>query len=612
MSDYTLTHPPAVNPQIVGPRLYGVPMADTERAVRHGQLLSSLLRADARPSEIRWQLVELTRMRASVAECAGRVEFYSRMLTEGRSTAAAHAQNVLAELHNEGALASADVVSLSRAVLARPEKKLVRAQLSWLDRTVRDEPGCASAAVRVLAEAIETTADIGLRERMARIITRQLRVADERTREELADAARAWEIEERFTLPPPAPLARFTVARTVVETVQLYRRVTARPHDDWSLDERFLDAVIRFTYRDRNELSTALGRLIDHEVPAAQQDPSWWQRQQQRRWCDRQPWSMRTLAAIATGALRYPPRGPTRSTPLTDRMAEWGTLVLEGAVLPPFALATPTFDNGGIDAAELVERLREYAELGLRPGPVDFAQALVRVAPTARPEVLLMADALRPPEGARLAAWLRSDHSDAETDAFPNYLSAALRGPPPNKRGHSSPLSEYQLPIPEVQAAWMSWVDRDRLSRIVNLPGTKGPRVHRAVMAALVSQDIRDRTAGVDALAALATADELRPDLLARALPVRAQTGRLASSLRDTRRVLGAHRTWPLLAAILPVLFASNPTPGLPDVVAVAADCARKSGARGDLPGLDAVLRRGDASRLAAAARALSVALSSN
>ncbi|MEU0499686.1 hypothetical protein [Nocardia sp. NPDC005998] len=587
-------------------------MADTERAVRHGQLLSSLLRADARPSEIRWQLVELTRMRASVAECAGRVEFYSRMLTEGRSTAAAHAQNVLAELHNEGALASADVVSLSRAVLARPEKKLVRAQLSWLDRTVRDEPGCASAAVRVLAEAIETTADIGLRERMARIITRQLRVADERTREELADAARAWEIEERFTLPPPAPLARFTVARTVVETVQLYRRVTARPHDDWSLDERFLDAVIRFTYRDRNELSTALGRLIDHEVPAAQQDPSWWQRQQQRRWCDRQPWSMRTLAAIATGALRYPPRGPTRSTPLTDRMAEWGTLVLEGAVLPPFALATPTFDNGGIDAAELVERLREYAELGLRPGPVDFAQALVRVAPTARPEVLLMADALRPPEGARLAAWLRSDHSDAETDAFPNYLSAALRGPPPNKRGHSSPLSEYQLPIPEVQAAWMSWVDRDRLSRIVNLPGTKGPRVHRAVMAALVSQDIRDRTAGVDALAALATADELRPDLLARALPVRAQTGRLASSLRDTRRVLGAHRTWPLLAAILPVLFASNPTPGLPDVVAVAADCARKSGARGDLPGLDAVLRRGDASRLAAAARALSVALSSN
>ncbi|WP_433199464.1 hypothetical protein ACQP1G_06625 [Nocardia sp. CA-107356] len=587
-------------------------MADTERAVRHGQLLTGLLRADARPSEIRWQLVELAQLQASVAECAGRVEFYSRMLAEGRSTAAAHAQSVLAELHSEGALASEDVVSLSRAVLARTEKKLVRTQLSWLERAVRGAPGCASAAARVLAEAIETTADIALRERMARIITRQLRAADERTRAELANAARVWEIEERFPLPPRAPLVRITVADTAVEMVELYRRVTARHHDGWSLDERFLDGIIRFTYRDRDSLSAALGPLVDHEVPVAQQDPSWWQRQQQRRWCNRQPWSMRTLTAIATGALRYPPRGSTRSTPLADRMAEWGTLVLEGAVLPPFSLATPTFDNGAIDAAELVGRLGEYAELGLRPGPIDFAQALVRVAPTSRPEVLLMADALRSPEGARLAAWLRSGHSGVEIDAFPKYLSAALRGPPPNERWYSSPLPEDQLPIPEMQAAWLAAVDRDRLPRIVNLPGTKGPQVHRAVMNALVSEDDRDRTVGVDALVVLAGADELRPDLLARAIPVRAPAGRLASSLRDTRRALGAHRTWPLLAAILPVLFASNPTPGLPDLVAVAADCARKSGTRADVPGLDMVLQRGGSSRLAGAARALLVALSSS
>ncbi|MFX0575889.1 hypothetical protein [Nocardia nepalensis] len=587
-------------------------MADTERAVEHGRLLTGLLRADARPSEIRWRLVELTEMNASVAECAGRVEFYSRMLVEGRSTTAAHAQSVLVELHAEGVLAGDEVVALSRAVLARTEKKLVRAQLSWLARAVRSEPGCASTSVRVLAEAIETTADIALRERMARMITRQLRVADGQTRAEFADAARTWEIEERFPLPPRAALAPFDVPSTVTGTVDLYRRVTARRHDDWSLDEQFLDGVIRFTYQDRDGLAAALGPLVDHEVPAAQQDPSWWQRQQQRSWCGKQPWSVRTLAAIATGALRYPPRGSTRSTPLTERMAEWGTLLLEGAVPPPFSLATPSFDDGRIDAADLVERLREYADSGLRPGPVDFAQALVRVAPTSRPEVLLLADALRSPEGARLAAWLRNGHSGSETDAFPQYLSAALRGPPANERWYSSPIAEHELPIPEVQAAWMPWVDRDRLLRIVNLPGTKGPQVHRAVMNALVSDDARDRTTGVDALVALACADELRPDLLARALPVRAPTGRLASSLRDVRRALGAHRTWPVLAAILPVLFASNPTPGLPDVVAEAADCARKSGTRGELPGLDAVLRRGGPSRLAGAARALSVALSSS
>ncbi|WP_330250253.1 hypothetical protein OG874_28900 [Nocardia sp. NBC_00565] len=584
-------------------------MTDTDRAARHGRLLTGLLRVDARPSEIRWRLVELSELNASVTECAGRVEFYSRMLVEGRSTAAGHAQSVLAELHAAGLFASDEVVSLSREVLARTEKKLLRAQLSWLDRTVRSEPGCASAAVRALAEAVETTADIALRERMERMITRHLRSTDEQTRTDLAAAATAWQIEDEPPLPPPAAPAPFGVPTTVAETAELYRWVTASHHDNWLMDERFLDGVIRFAYLDRAGLSAALGPLADDEIPAAQQMSSWWQRQRQRRWCGKQPWSMGTLAAIATGALRSPPRGFTRSNPLLDRMAEWGSLVLEGAVLPPFSLATPTFDTGQIDAAELVERLREYAELGLRPGAVDFAQALVRVTPTARPEVLLMADALPSPEGERLAAWLRNEHSGAQT--LPDYFSAAFRGPPPSARRYSSPMTEHLLPIPEVQAAWMSWTNRDKLLRIVALSGTKGEQVHRAVMNALVSEDNRDRTAGVEALLVLAAADELRPHLLAEALPVRAPANRLASSLRDARHVLGAHRTWPVLAAILPVLFANNPTPGLPEVVTLAADCARRSGTRGHLPGLDAILRRGGSSRLAKQARALSVALSS-
>ena len=584
-------------------------MTDTDRAARHGRLLTVLLRADARPSEIRRQLVELSEMNASVAECAERVEVYSRMLVEGRSTAAGHAQSVLAELHAAGLFANDEVVSLSREVLARTEKKLLRVQLSWLDRAVRSEPGCASAAVQVLAEAVETTADIALRQRMERMITRHLRSADEQTRTELAAAATAWQIENGPSLPPSAAPAPFGAPTTVAETAELYRWVTASHHDNWLMDERFLDGVIRFAYQDRAGLTAALGPLIDDEIPAAQQVSSWWQRQRQRRWCAEQPWSMRTLAAISTGAVRYPPGAFTRSDPLLDRMAEWGSLVLEGAVLPPFSLATPTFDTGQIAAAELVERLREYAELGLRPGAVDFAQALVRVTPTTRPEVLLMADALRSREGERLAAWLRNEHPGAET--LPDYFSAAFRGPPPSKHWYSSPMAEHLLPIPEVQAAWMSWTNRDKLLRTVALSGTKGEQVHRAIMNALVSADDRDRSAGIEALLVLAAADELRPDLLAEALPVRAPAKRLASSLRDARHVLGAHRTWPVLAAILPVLFTNNPTPGLPEVVALAADCARRSGTRGHLPGLDAILRRGGSSRLAKRARALSVALSS-
>lgn len=44
----------------------------------------------------------------------------------------------------------------------------------------------------------------------------------------------------------------------------------------------------------------------------------------------------------------------------------------------PFLLAAPGWSNGALDAAVLVERLAEYARLGLRAGPVDLDQALLR------------------------------------------------------------------------------------------------------------------------------------------------------------------------------------------------------------------------------------------
>jgi hypothetical protein len=131
-------------------------------------------------------------------------------------------------------------------------------------------------------------------------------------------------------------------------------------------------------------------------------------------------------------------------------------------------------------------------------------------------------------------------------------------------------------------------------------------------MDALLSDDARDRTAGINALTVLAAADELRADLLAHAVPVRAPAQRLACSFRDARSALGAHRTWPLLAATLPILLATNPTPGLPNLLAVAAECARRSGAQGPLPGLAALTYRAGSGRLFREARALTIALSNH
>ncbi|MGO4430020.1 hypothetical protein AB4Z54_67540, partial [Streptomyces sp. MCAF7] len=100
-------------------------------------------------------------------ECAKYEDDYVRLLLDGPSTVAAHAQQVLREV-----LTPARVIDVSRDALLRPEKKLVRAQLAWLDRVVRQEPATAGAAVAVLAEARDMLPDAALREQVERLITR--------------------------------------------------------------------------------------------------------------------------------------------------------------------------------------------------------------------------------------------------------------------------------------------------------------------------------------------------------------------------------------------------------------------------------------------------------
>lgn len=92
---------------------------------------------------------------------------------------------------------------------------------------------------------------------------------------------------------------------------------------------------------------------------------------------------------------------------------------------------------------------------------------------------------------------------------------------------------------------------------------------------------------------------------------------RLAEAIR-TAAATGAYATvWSVLRDVLPILLADlatdassgTPARGLGDLLAVAADCAERSGARGDLSHLAQAAERRGSSKLVTQARRLRTAL---
>ncbi|MGV9409682.1 hypothetical protein ACWDOP_07180 [Nocardia sp. NPDC003693] len=575
-----------------------------DREELHTCALNALLRADGRTTDTASRLSVLAGLAAEPAECASRADTYSRLLVESHSTVAGHAQGVLIALHGAGLYSSADAVALSGEVLSRPEKKLVRAQLSWLERIVRAEPEHISAAVRLWAELAAAIDDATLRTRAEKLVTRYLPKADNDTRMDLAVAPEP-EVEEPFDLPsPPAPAPLADIPATPDELADVYRWLSARSRDDARGGERFFDGLVRFAHADPAGLDAALRPALDPDLSTVRSIES---APRQRNWWGQQPWGPLTAAAIALGIITYRPSLDRRATVLGARMAEWAEIVLSKAPLPPCALATPTYDNGQLDAAELLERLRLFHAAGIRPGPIEFAQALVRVAPGADAATRAAATALGTPEARELAAVLAGQ---PPTD-LPEPLRAARRGP--KRRWDFLAIAAIEYPDPEVLARWDFWDSSVPyvVLLLAELPGQKGKAVHDQVMRALGGDDARYRTAGVDALVSLAAAGELQPHLLVKCLRPETPNKRLAGSLREAVSALGPHRAWPIIDAFLPVLLGEGGTNGLADVLAVAADCARRCGATADYPALHPLADRRGTTRLAAEARTLREVLNS-
>ncbi|MEJ8640646.1 hypothetical protein WKI68_02690 [Streptomyces sp. MS1.HAVA.3] len=471
------------------------------------------------------------------------------------------------------------------------------------------------------------------------------------------------------TLPPVPPTRRLDAApESLAEVVELTAaHLDSRAHTVADF-ERSLDGLVRQAHRDRHPLARALATALEHRYAEDEIEA-------------------RRLAGVDVVAASLLWRVPGYSLKseyvrrhrgheecaqgglelvIAARVREIGYTLMSKDPLP-FLLATPTWDTGALEAAELVERLREYGRLGVRSGPADFGQALLRVRrdDPATGAVAEAAARLGTAEGVRLAAWLGPDgdpgtalrrvvEPDPRThrawertgSAVPQvaFLSGerpALQRQFPESfhwlgRPHEGftqcyhwhdghPVRAAVLPEDRnAQAAWLlphvtlaatagdhggAWM----LPHLARLGGPAGPALHAAVAAGLGGRYAESRRPAVEALLVLAARGELDAPLLGRELAAMAALGtvkpnRLADAARSAAAA-GAHATlWTVLAEVLPTLLPS--VRGAGEVLAVAAACAERCGAAGPVPDVvAAVAARRGSSRLVAEARRLSVAL---
>lgn len=437
-----------------------------ERVALAEPLLARLLQ-DGTRSETAPPLAYLRALALTPAENALALRDHVALL-DLSSPVASYAQEVLIGL-DEAGLLEPDVLSeVCERVLLRPEKKLVRAQLTRLDRAARRDPARAARTVLDAATALDHR-DVGLQERALDVIARHLKAAGDSVLPELRTAAarispglaaRAVELlgttpdrltdeSDRLTEPyadslPAVPEPRPVPGpiETAVEVAEELAAVVANDKDVVAF-ERVLDGLVRHARLDREALARAL-------KPVMRKEP-----------CDAVDFAQSDVYDVARALRGDEPRERhlsarfrvSHSSPagelLRARLAEAIDIIETDA--QPFLLAVPTDATGALEAAELVRRLSVLDGLGITPAPVDLAQALLRVTPTADERVWGAAGQLGSDAGHRLARWLRGGglpHGDSGHAGWPDAHAGRHPTEWLSHLPRNSPCSSTAAPCP--------------------------------------------------------------------------------------------------------------------------------------------------------------------
>ncbi|HEX8858939.1 MAG TPA: DUF6493 family protein, partial [Actinomycetes bacterium] len=274
------------------------------RAALLDRCLGRLLRG-GRPATLGGFVAFHEALAPDLDELAARTRDYLRLLPDAQPAVAELAQRALRRLDDAGRLDRPVVLEASRAVLFRTERRLVRAQLAWLDaaaRRRRGQPDELDELLGTLAVALGQDA-AHLQERALSVVRRHARHASPAGRTALLQAAEALpdDVRRRLTealgaapatgrtvaagepeatpvarpasgpsLSPPAPRALPPPIGTPAElaeelTVLLHARQTDR-ETDGTLDpvalERVLAALVSLAHADRAALHQAAAPVL--------------------------------------------------------------------------------------------------------------------------------------------------------------------------------------------------------------------------------------------------------------------------------------------------------------------------------------------------------------
>ncbi|WP_165984710.1 DUF6493 family protein [Streptomyces sp. YIM 98790] len=415
----------------------------------------SVLVRGGRADDLAFHLTLLAALEPTDEELEFRTGDWAALAADAPSAVAAWALGTLRRLWDADRLSAATLAELSPAVLFRTEKKLVQAQLTLLDRALRQRPEQAGLLLPAAAEAFahpETT----LQERAVRLLARHARhlpgaAAETRARQRLAQAAAGltpmlrsraagllgepellpdpWPAppdgepaghtetlppyrgDEPLGTPPGEPASLAAEVAAVLAGFESARRPVDGPHT--ALDfERALDGLIRLAHRDRKALAEALQPLADRHPWLLHADV-----------LRKETHQLGVVVAAVLGTLgpadalgdAGPEAGAGARCPadrfraaLDARLREAAHRIVTGDPLP-LLLATPGSRNGQLAPEELIRRLAGYTRLGVRPAAADTDQALLRLrhpGPEDRAALAARAGAVGIPEGDRLAACL--------------------------------------------------------------------------------------------------------------------------------------------------------------------------------------------------------------
>ncbi|MFD4375513.1 DUF6493 family protein [Streptomyces sp. NPDC058486] len=632
--------------------------------------VSRLLRG-GRLRDLRFPMALLQLVPPDAEQRQDRVADWIGMTADAASPVAAYAQKTLSGLALEGALPGGAFAEMTAGVLFRTEKKLLRAQLSLVNKVLAKNPALAAEVLPVVGDAFGHD-DTEVQERSLQVVARHLKAVDEPTRRDLAEAASllgpahrsaaeavfgghlgALEHPPYEEILPPVPEPQFLPGPEGTLEELMEDLLVQRRSDSAMEFERALDGLVRHAHKDRDGL---VSRVREAFADAYWQDTSVFALHPDYDHFRHGPRGMEAVLAAVVGKVGQERIDAGRNQPVpmtscvhgameaTQEIRIWEIAHLIGGGTLPLLLSTPTRHTGAIDPLDLVRRLREYADAGLEPAPVDLGHALLRVRrqdPSAE-QAAAEAEALGSTAGARLAEWLRSE----------NPLEATVRFHPRKEKGsgrwwlvdrilvETAKRPEFLKKFPrafhwlgggllpdarrcyhwaQVPERWATLLPADRellaacllssMASAVDGDSTRdvtGPltllaegegQVGRAVALVLAfglgCRDADDRLRAVDALLVLAARGELDARQVGRDLAwLLAERSMKPNRLADAARTAaatGAYETvWTMLSEALPTLLeAEQPMRGLGELLAIAADCVERCGATGELAGLE-------------------------